>query len=180
MQSKTLKEMLNLLAKNNQYSPIIPDQLMIAIFWEETTFQNIEQIKGADGKVGLGFGQVQEDSLPLIKVRLGKVFPRGLITQNDNMSVEVACCYMETLRRGFQTGSVEAAYKVGYAGATKEGRNQVLDPRTGRTRGQIADAVWQASLELIACKSWDDRAAVKAALRIARQADDDIFASVLG
>jgi hypothetical protein len=180
MPRKTLQEMVNLTEQNNQYSQIIPDELMIAIFWEETTFQNIEQIKGADGKVGLGFGQVQEDSLPLIKVRLGKVFPRGLITQNDNMSVEVACCYMETLRRGFQTGSVEAAYKVGYAGATKEGRNQVLDPRTGRTRGQIADAVWQASLELIACKSWDDRAAVKAALRIARQADDDIFASVLG
>ena len=179
MQSKTLKEMVNLLAQNNQYSPIIPDQLMIAIFWEETTFQNIEQIKGADGKVGLGFGQVQEDSLPLIKVRLGKVFPRGLITQNDDMSVEVACCYMETLRRGFQTGSVEAAYKVGYAGATKEGRNQVLDPRTGRTRGQIADAVWQASLDLKTCK-WDDKPAVKAALMRAREADADTFATVLG
>jgi hypothetical protein len=180
MPRKTLQEMVNLTDQNNQYSQIIPDELMIAIFWEETLFQNIEQIKGADGKVGLGFGQVQEDSLPLIKVRLGKVFPRGLITQNDNMSVEVACCYMETLRRGMKTGSVEAAYKVGYAGATPEGRSQVLDPRTGRTRGQIADAVWQASLDFIACKSWDDKAAVKAALMKARPADDDVFATVLG
>ena len=43
MASKTLREMLDLLAKNNQYSAIIPDQLMIAIFWEETLFQNIER-----------------------------------------------------------------------------------------------------------------------------------------
>ena len=180
MQSKTLKDMLSLLAQNNQYSPIIPDQLMIAIFWEETLFQNIEQFQGANGKVGLGFGQVQQDSLPLIKVRLGKAFPRGLITQNDDMSVEVACCCMETYRQGLKTGSVEAAYKVGYASATPELRNQVLNPSTGRTRGQIADAVWHASLDLIACTSWDDKAAVKAALMQAREADADTFATVLG
>jgi hypothetical protein len=176
MPRKTLKEMVDLTEKNNEYTQIFPDELLIAIFWEETTFQNIEQIKGAQGKVGLGFGQVQEDSLPLIKVRLGKVFPRGLITQDDNMSVEVACCCLEALRQGFKTGSPESAYKVGYAGATAELRNQVLD---GRTRGQIANAVWQASLDLIACKSWDDKAAVKAALMKARPASDDIFATVL-
>ena len=178
MASKTLREMLDLLAKNNQFSAIIPDQLMIAIFWEETLFQNIEQFQGANGKVGLGFGQVQQDSLPLIKVRLGKVFPRGLITQNDNMAVEVACCYMETLRQGMTTGSVEWAYKSGYAKATGELKNQVLDTRTGRTRGQIADAVWQTSLALKACK-WDDKPAVKAALLRARGAGDDLFATVL-
>ena len=65
MPRKTLQEMVNLTEQNNQYSQIIPDELMIAIFWEETTFQNIEQIRGAQGQVGLGFGQVQEDSLPL-------------------------------------------------------------------------------------------------------------------
>jgi hypothetical protein len=178
MASKTLREMLDLLAKNNQYRPIIPDQLMIAIFWEETLFQNIEQNQGANGKVGLGFGQVQEDSLPLIKARLRKVFPRGLITQNDNMAVEVACSYMETLRQGMTTRSVEWAYKSGYAKATGELKNQVLNPKTGRTRGQIADAVWQASLDLKACK-WDDKPAVKAALMRCREASDDIFAVVL-
>jgi hypothetical protein len=178
MQSKTLKEMLNLLAKNNQYSPIIPDQLMIAIFWEETLFRNIEQNRGRNGEVGLGFGQVQENSLPLIKVRLRKAFPRGLITQNDDMSVEVACCALETFRRGFQSGSVESAYKVGYASATPELRNQVLDPDTGRTRGQIVDAVWQASLDLKVCK-WDEKPAVIAALRKARWASDAFFATVL-
>jgi hypothetical protein len=177
MPRKTLKEMVELTTKNNQFSGIFHNELLIAIFWEETTFQNIEQIKGAGGKMGLGFGQVQEDSLPLIKVRLGKVFPRGMITQDENMSVEVACCCLETLRRGFQSGSPESAYKVGYAGAKPEARNQVLD---GRTRGQIADAVWQASLDLIACNTWDDKAAVKTALRKARPATDDIFATVLG
>jgi hypothetical protein len=180
MPGKTLQEMVDLLEQNNQFSQIIPDELMIAIFWEETMFQNIEQFQGLNGQVGLGFGQVQEDSLPLIKVRLHKVFTRGLITQNENIAVEVACCYMETLRRGFKSGSVESAYKSGYAKATPDLRNQVLDPRTGRTRGQIADAVWQASLDLIACKSWDEKAAVKAALMKARAASDDDFKRVLG
>ncbi len=178
MASKTLREMLDLLAKNNQYSPIIPDQLLIAIFWEETLFRNIEQHDGLPGQTGLGFGQVQENSLPLIKVRLGKVFPRGLIAQNDDMSVEVACCALETYRRGLQTGSVESAYKVGYASATPELRNQVLNPKTKRTRGQIVDSVWQASLDLKACK-WDDKPGVKAALMKCREASDDIFAAVL-
>jgi hypothetical protein len=179
MQSKTLKDMLSLLAQNNQYSPIIPDQLMIAIFWEETLFRNIVQNEGKKGEAGLGFGQVQENCLALIKARLSKEFPRGLITQSDNMGVEVACCYMETLRRGFKTGSVESAYKVGYAKADGELRNQVLDPMTGRTRGQIADAVWQASLELKACKGWGDKAAVKAALMRARDASAAVFEAVL-
>jgi hypothetical protein len=176
MTRKTLREMVELTEKNNRYSHFFPTHLLIAIFWEETTFQNIEQFKGAKGKVGLGFGQVQEDSLPLIKVRLGKLFIRGLIAQNEDLSVEVACCHLETLRLGFKTGSPESAYKIGYAGATPEGRNDVLD---GRTRGQIADAVWQASLDLVACKSWVDKTAVTAALRKARGASDDIFETVL-
>jgi hypothetical protein len=179
MASKSLKEMVNLLKQNNQYSPIIPDELMIAIFWEETLFQNIEQIQGKNGQVGLGFGQVQQDSLPLIRARLSKAFARGIIAVDENKSVEVACCYMETLRRGMQTGSVQSAYKAGYAKATPDLKNQVLDKNTGRTRGQIADAVWQASRDLAARTSWDDKAVIKAALMKARAASTADFDAVL-
>jgi hypothetical protein len=177
MARKTLKEMVNLTTKNNPYSQSFPDELLIAIFWEETTFQNIEQIKGKKGEVGLGFGQVQENVLPLIKVRLHKAFPRGLITQDDNMSVEVASYALETIRQGLKMGSAEAAYKQGYAGATKEGKNEVMPD--GRTRGQLANDVWQASLALKARKSWDDKETVKAALRKARTASDAVFDTVL-
>ncbi len=172
MASKTLGYMVDLIANNNPYWMTFPDELLVAIFWEETMFQNIEQIKGKNGQVGLGFGQVQEDSLPLIASRMGKSFARGLITHIDSMSVEVASYCLEALRRGFQTGSPESAYKVGYAGATPTGRNQILD---GRTRGQIADAVWSAHLDLVACTSWDDRDTVQRALSKARPANSSIF-----
>jgi len=175
MASRKISEMISLTYDNNPHYQYFPDELLIAIFWEETLFQNIVQFRGAEGKKGLGFGQVQEDTLPLIKVRMGKSFPPGMITSNDAMSVEVASYALETLRRGFQSGSAESAYKVGYAGATEDGKNQVLD---GRTRGQIANAVWQAGLDLARC-GWDDRDAVRAALMRARPANDSIFDDVL-
>ena len=167
--------MISLTWDNNPFYQYFPDELLIAIFWEETLFQNIEQVRGATGKKGLGFGQVQEDTLPLIKVRMGKAFPKSLITSNDAMSVQVASYALETFRRGFQSGSPEVAYKVGFASATKELKNQVLD---GRTRGQIADAVWQASLDLQSY-GWDDRNKVRAALMLARPASGSVFDAVL-
>ena len=175
MASRKISEMISLTYDNNPFYQSFPDELLVAIFWEETLFQNIEQVRGAAGQKGLGFGQVQEDTLPLIKVRMGKAYPRSLITADDAMSVEVASYALETFRRGFQSGSPEVAYKVGYAGATGDQKNQVLD---GRTRGQIADAVWQASLDLVSC-GWDDRDGVRAALMRARPASSDVFDAVL-
>jgi hypothetical protein len=175
MASKILSEMISLTNENNSFNQYFPNELLIAIFWEETLFQNIEQIRGAKGKKGLGFGQVQEDSLPLIKVRMGKAFPKDMITGDDAMSVEVASYALETFRRGFKSGRPETAYKVGYAGATEEQKNQVLD---GRTRGQIANAVWQASLDLVKC-GWDNRDGVRAALMRARPASSSILDPIL-
>ncbi len=175
MASRKISEMISLTWDNNPFFQYFPDELLIAIFWEETLFQNIEQIRGATGQKGLGFGQVQEDSLPLIRVRMGKAFAKGLIAVDDAMSVQVASYALETFRRGFQSGSPEIAYKVGYAGATADLKNQVLD---GRTRGQIANAVWQASLDLVSC-GWDDRNGVQNALNLARPASSAILDAVL-
>lgn len=175
MQSKKLSEMISLTRANNPFSQTFPNELLIAIFWEETLFRNIEQIKGENGKKGLGFGQVQEDSLPLIKVVLGKAYPKSMITTNDAMSVEVACYALETFRRGIKSGRPESAYKVGYAGADEAKKNQVLD---GRTRGQIASSVWQASLDMVSC-SLDNRDGVRAALMRARPATSAILDEIL-
>jgi hypothetical protein len=175
MASKTLSEMISLTSANNAYSQSFPNELLIAIFWEETLFQNIEQVKGADGKKGLGFGQVQEDSLPLIKVVMGKAFPKSLITADDAMSVQVASFALETFRRGIKSGRPESAYKVGYAGADEAKKNQVLD---GRTRGQIANSVWQASLDMQSC-GLDNRDGVRAALMRARPATSTIMDAIL-
>ncbi len=176
MASRTLSEMVQLTYDyNDMFYQYFPDELLIAIFWEETLFQNIEQIQGATGKKGLGFGQVQEDTLPLIKVRMGRVFPKSLITSDDRTSVQVTAYALETFRRGFQSGSPETAYKVGFASATKELKNQVLD---GRTRGQIANDVWQASLDLLNC-SWDERDKVRKALNRARPASSAVMDSIL-
>jgi hypothetical protein len=173
--SRKISEMIGLTRDNNLFPQCFPHELLIAIFWEETLFQNIEQVRGAEGKKGLGFGQVQEDTLPLIKVRMGKAFPRSTITADDAMSVQVASYALESFRRGFKSGSPEVAYKVGYAGATADQKNQVLD---GRTRGQIANAVWQSSLDLASC-GWDNRAGVRAALMRARPASSSILDAIL-
>ena len=175
MASRKLSEMIQLTHDNNAFSNNFPDELLIAIFWEETLFQNIVQIRGAEGKKGLGFGQVQEDTLPLIKVRMSRSFPKNMITADDAMSVEVASYALETFRRGMQSGSPMSAYKVGYAGASGAQANQVLD---GRTRGQVANAVWQASLDLANC-GWDDQDGVRAALMRARPASSNILDAVL-
>jgi hypothetical protein len=175
MASKKLSEMISLLKDNNPFSQSFPNELLIAIFWEETLFQNIEQVRGAEGKKGLGFGQVQEDTLPLIKVRMGRAFAKSLIAADDNMSVQVASYALETFRRGFKSGSPESAYKRGYAGATDEQKDQVLD---GRTRGQIADSVWQAYRDLVNC-GLDNRDGVRKALMRARPATSEVFDTVL-
>ena len=179
MASKTLSEMLKLTSANNDYKNMFPDELLIAIFWEETLFQNIEQVKGAEGQVGLGFGQVQEDSLPLIKTRMAKSFTRTMIKISDDASVQVAANALEALRRGFSSGSPEVAYKVGYGGGTAAGRLQLLGKFDNRTRGDIVDSVWQASLDLIECGDWDDKEKVKAALMKARPASNDLFDALL-
>ena len=175
MASRKLSEMIQLTKDNNAFSNNFPDALLIAIFWEETLFQNIVQIRGAEGKKGLGFGQVQEDTLPLIKVRMSRSFPKNMITADDAMSVEVASYALETFRRGIQSGSPVSAYKVGYAGASGAQANQVLD---GRTRSQIANAVWQASLDLANCR-WDDKDGVRAALMKARPVTSSVLDTVL-
>jgi hypothetical protein len=175
MASKKLSEMISLTHDNNAFNQYFPDELLIAIFWEETLFQNIEQIRGAEGKKGLGFGQVQEDSLPLIRVRMGKAFPKSLITADDALSVQVASYALETFRRGLDSHSPESAYKVGYAGATKDQKNQVLD---GRTRQQIANSVWQASLDMVSC-GLDNKDGVRAALMRARPASSSILDAIL-
>jgi hypothetical protein len=175
MASKKLSEMISLTHDNNAFNQYFPDELLIAIFWEETLFQNIEQIRGAEGKKGLGFGQVQEDTLPLIKVVTAKAFPKSLITADDAMSVQVASYALETFRRGLDSHSPESAYKVGYAGATKDQKNQVLD---GRTRQQIANSVWQASLDMVSC-GLNNRDGVRAALMRARPATSSILDAIL-
>src|SRR5439155_16647551 len=175
MASRKLSEMIQLNNDNNAFSNNFPDELLIAIFWEETLFQNIVQIRGAEGKKRLVFSQVQEDTVPLIKVRMSRSFPKNMITADDAMSVEVASYALETFRRGMQSGSPMSAYKVGYAGASGAQANQVLD---GRTRGQIANAVWQASLDLANC-GWDDQDVVRVALMRTRPASSNILDAVL-
>ena len=99
----------------------------------------------------------------------------GAITEHDYLSVEIAAYALETFRLGFKSGSPESAYKVGYAGATKEGAKQVLD---GRTRGAIANAVWQAGLDIATCGT-DDLDGVRSALMKARAVNSALLDDVL-
>ena len=175
MASMKFSEMVTLAANNNSFCDAFPDELLLAIYWEETLFQNIAQTRGLNGKRGIGFGQVQEDTFPLINQRMGMGYEAGLVLQDDDLSAEIASYALETFRRGFKSGNPVSAYKVGYAGATETGKFQVLD---GRTRGAIADAVWQAGRDLVSCGT-DDLDGVRKALMKARPVHGYILDAVL-
>jgi hypothetical protein len=46
-----------------RYKTAFPPEVLLAIFWEETLFNNIRQPNGEPGRDGIGFGQVQEDTI---------------------------------------------------------------------------------------------------------------------
>ena len=112
----TFRKMLGLVLDNNAYRQFFSDELLLAIFWEETLFENRAQIGGATGKIGLGFGQVQQSTLPLVnqffskELKIPMSWRDGDIIGSEDKAVEVACRTLYMLRtKNRATGKADAA-----------------------------------------------------------------------
>jgi hypothetical protein len=81
-----------------RYKTDFPPELMLAIFWEESRFNNVRQDQGLQGQVGIGFGQVQEDTIKSVNkywfdkkaAAAPMTFVPAEIVQDDQQSVQIA------------------------------------------------------------------------------------------
>ena len=180
---KSYAQMVNLLTQN--FSVIAPTPMsiytMLAIFWEETIFNNIAQ---AESGTGVGFGQAEPfefyrfdakgslsglakknnylvENLPR---RNGKVL---LGTLDDNTAVRVACALVRDLfERGVKSkqGIMNAYGGVGFTGP-QPARFNKAGGREGVIRGILG-----CEQALMAATTPDQ---VLSALKIAREFNQD-------
>jgi hypothetical protein len=152
-------DMLDLVDKNHwDYWQIFPDELILAIFWEESTFTNARQIGWKQGAVG--FGQVEPSTVTLANIWAQQNYPADCnwtpadILTSDRKGVQITS---RVLARYYEAlGSVDSALNA-YAGSS----NLHIPPRWKKCR----DA-------LVAMSDYSDSDAVKAALKLAKPNSD--------
>lgn len=132
---KNFLEMLLLILRNHRrpLDPFTP-QVLMAIFWEETLFNNSRQVVSGGGfGRGVGFGQVEKQELPKVSTQealLKGYFVPGMTktttTLPDDTSVQVASCMLLHLfhqsKSNTREGKVAFAYR-GYSGS----RQAIID-----------------------------------------------------
>ena len=135
-----------------------PDELILAIFWEESTFTNGRQIGWKQGAVG--FGQVEPSTVTLANIWAKRDYPSDAnwtpadILTSDRKGVQITS---RVLARYYEAlGSVDSALNA-YAGSS----NLHIPPRWKKCR----DA-------LLAMSDYSDSDAVKAALKLAKPNSD--------
>jgi hypothetical protein len=140
------------------YWQIFPDELILAIFWEESTFTNARQIGWKQGAVG--FGQVEPSTVTLANIWAKQNYPADCnwtpadILTSDRKGVQITS---RVLARYYEAlGSVDSALNA-YAGSS----NLHIPPRWKKCR----DA-------LVAMSDYSDSDAVKAALKLAKPNSD--------
>ena len=77
---------------NWQLYHVFPGELLLAIFWEETLFNNIPQPNGT----AVGFGQVEPAELWKLK-KYGITTNAKSVLNDPSHSVDVAACYLRHL-----------------------------------------------------------------------------------
>lgn len=131
---KSFMEMLELILANHRrpFMPFSP-QLLMAIFWEESLFSNIQQITKKGTGPAVGFGQVERQELPKLSTAqaqsLGYFVPgmtSGISTLPDDLAVQVSSCMLLHLFHGSEskTDSGRKAFALrGYSG----NRQSIID-----------------------------------------------------
>ena len=107
------EDMAKLVYDNNwQLHDVFSDELLLAIFWEESQFNNIKQIKGT----AVGFGQVEPAELWTLK-KYGIHTNAKNILNDPAHSVEVTAYYLRHLYESQQaTPKTRATALKRYAG----------------------------------------------------------------
>jgi hypothetical protein len=143
------------------YWQIFSDELILAIFWEESTFTNARQIGWKQGAVG--FGQVEPSTVTLANLWAKSTYPSDCnwtpadILTSERKAVQITS---RVLARYYEAlGSVRSALNA-YAGSS----NLHIPPRWIH----CGDALRSMS-------DYSDTDAVKAALKLAKpNSDPDI------
>lgn len=140
------------------YWQVFPDELLLAIFWEESTFTNARQIGWKQGAVG--FGQVEPSTVTLANLWARRDYPDdsnwtpGEILSSERKAVQITS---RVLARYYEAlGSVQSALSA-YAGSSNAG----IPPRWIACRNK-----------LVAMSDYSDTDAVKAALKLAKPNSD--------
>jgi hypothetical protein len=118
-------------------------ELLTAIFWEETGFQNIKQ---AGGGPAVGFGQVEGATIKAVNRFFKTQFTPAQILANDNDSVLITSMTLSMLLAGTHS---KMASLNGYAGAFAR------RPRTSpyRRDGSIVKISFRQCTRPIACRT---------------------------
>jgi len=104
-------------------STIFTPELLTAIFWEETGFQNIPQFGGGPA---VGFGQVERATIKAVNRFFQTNFTPELILADDNASVRITSLTLAQLFAGI--GSKTGALR-GYAGVFSNPANAPIPGR---------------------------------------------------
>jgi hypothetical protein len=151
---KSFVQMFDLIYSNNFARPTFSDRLLIAIFWEETLFNNIFQIGGG---TGVGFGQVEPAEFYKLKkygVSLPPVRKEGWKTYStrplkDDESVKASAALLSHLHSAL--GSVQSALE-GYAGVQWARDNPSIAKPTANERLTIIGGWKACALKLEPCR----------------------------
>ena len=154
MASLPFQTMWNLIVTNHQFLTF-STELLTAIFWEETMFQNIPQLGGP----AVGFGQVEPGTIHQVNQEFGKKFTRQSILGSDDESVEVASL---TLKMLFQRLRSIRASLNGYAGVSSRPQNAKLVQQWLRCENQLSSLALPEPLQSLSDSQIDE---IKAALK---------------
>jgi hypothetical protein len=126
--------MRNLILDNLARLPdigVFTPELLTAIFWEETGFQNIRQ---AGGGPAVGFGQVEAATIKAVNRFFKTHFTPGQILANDNDSVLITSMTLSMLLAGTRS---KMASLNGYAGAFARPENKPIPARWINCENQL-------------------------------------------
>jgi hypothetical protein len=149
MASMNYFDMRDLIIQNNtKYPGIFTHELLTAIFWEESRFQNITQQPTGPA---VGFGQVERQEIPAVcsYAKISPTWTPQQILTDDNKSVQIAMYALAKMFDALNRNKLAALN--GYAGANR------FNPTTKKweaTRNAIIPPHWlQCETKLIAIHS---------------------------
>lgn len=90
---------------------VFTDELLMAIFWEETQFNNIPQVKGS----AVGLGQIEPSELPKLK-KYGITTDRKSILNNPGHAVECTAYFLQHLYESQKSPASKYVALKRYAG----------------------------------------------------------------
>jgi hypothetical protein len=102
---------------------VFTPELLTAIFWEESGFQNIAQFGGGPA---VGFGQVERNTIQSVNKAFRTNFTPHSVLANDVQSVQVASYTLSLFLKGSRH---KLAALNGYAGAAANPANAIIPSR---------------------------------------------------